>query len=161
MHQSYTPSKFEMINPVKKWFLRSSGSWNSNRRYWYAKTDKNQVLNSELNVQVEDIGEENFKVSLTWDSKEGDKGISEGEMLCEYDSDSSSLRRNIGYMTKNETVSKVTMVDSDTVLLETEYSGMKFREEIRLLGNDVRLRQTVGWKDGAIILVGQYFEQRT
>lgn len=149
-----------MTELVKSWFLRANGSWNSNRRYWYAKPNTNQVLISKLGVDVKDTGEDTFQVSLTWDSKEGGKSVSDGEMLCEYDPSTSTLRRNIGYMTEEETASKVSMIDSDTVLLETEYSGMKFREEIRLLGDNIRLRQTVGWKGDNLLLVGQYFEQR-
>lgn len=143
-----------MNNTVKQWFLRSRGSWDSNRRYWYAKPNKNQVLNSKLSVDVEDTGEDAFRLRLVWDSKEGDKDVSDGEMLCEYVPALGVLRRNIGYMTEDETASKVSMIDNNTVLLETEYSGMKFREEIRLLGDNIRLRQTVGWRGDEVMLVG-------
>ena len=59
---------------------------------------------------------------------------------------------------------KVQVIDEDCVVWHTSYNGMTFREEIRLLENDtVRLRQTVAKKDsnGAVFLVGQYFEQRS
>jgi hypothetical protein len=64
-------------------------------------------------------------------------------------------------MTGAPTVSRVSRVDADTLVFETEYDGMKFREEIRLVENNVRLRQTLGWKRNEIFLAGQYFERRT
>ncbi|NBR83004.1 MAG: thioredoxin [Flavobacteriia bacterium] len=45
----------------------------------------------------------------------------------------------------------------------TQYDGLKFREEIRLLADDtLRLRQTVGFDEntGVPTLVGQYYETR-
>ena len=73
------------------------------------------------------------------------------------------LHRDIGYFTADPTVSIVSAIDSDTIVLSTSYSGMNFREEIRLLNNDnLRLRQTVGYDDrtGEVRIVGQYFEER-
>lgn len=145
---------------VKEWFQRAHGEWSSNRRYWYAKGDRNEVLKSHLTVNFKDTGEDAFTVALTWDTKDNSSQVSEGEMLCEFDPYKSTLRRNIGYMTNDETASRVSMIDADTVLLNTEYSGMRFREEIRLIGEDIRLRQTVGWRDNKVILVGQYYETR-
>ena len=58
----------------------------------------------------------------------------------------------------------IRLIDADTIVLSTQYSGMKFREEIRLLnGDNLRLRQTVGYDDsiGEVRLVGQYYEERT
>ena len=53
-----------------------------------------------------------------------------------------------------------TMIDEDTILFKTEYDGMTFREEIRLIENNVRLRQTLGWKRNTVFLAGQYYEKR-
>ena len=81
-------------------------------------------------------------------------------MICEFDQDKNILYRNIGYMTPDPTYSEVTMIDNDTILFKTEYDGMTFREEIRLINENVRLRQTLGWKRDNVFLAGQYYEKR-
>jgi len=44
----------------------------------------------------------------------------------------------------------------------SSYGGADYREEIRFLGNNYRLRQTVGYKTGTdkVIVVGQYWEEK-
>lgn len=74
------------------------------------------------------------------------------------------LHRDIGYFTTSPTISKLELVDQDTLVMRTSYDGKNFREEIRLLdGDSLRLRQTVGYDDltGKPVIVGQYFEERT
>ena len=51
------------------------------------------------------------------------------------------------------------MVDKDCVVFWSEYDGQEFREEIRLVDGG-RLRQTVATKNGEVMLVGQYWEER-
>ena len=73
------------------------------------------------------------------------------------------LHRDIGYYTEDPTVSRISLVDIDTLVLSTTYGGRRFREEIRLLEDDrLRLRQTVGYDENTneVIIVGQYFEER-
>ena len=54
------------------------------------------------------------------------------------------------------------LLDEDTVVFYSSYGGMDYREEIRFLGDNFRLRQTVGYKEGTdkVIIVGQYAEYR-
>lgn len=146
------------MSKVFDWFKRSEGQWVSNRRYYYESSGKNQLVKSDLAVQLSESESKEFKVKLIWDST-GDVS-SQGEMLCEFDSDSYILHRNIGYMTSDPTESHVTMLDEDTILFKTEYDGMVFREEIRLIDEDIRLRQTLGWKNNTVMLAGQYYEKR-
>ena len=53
-------------------------------------------------------------------------------------------------------------IDPDTVVFHTAYDGTRYREEIRFLDDNTRLRQTVGWdqETNDITLCGQYFEER-
>ena len=146
------------MSKVFDWFKRSEGEWISNRRYYYESSGKNQLVKSDLAVELTESKDNEFKVKLIWDST-GDIS-SNGEMLCEFDSDNSILHRNVGYMTSDPTDSYVTMLDEDTILFKTEYDGMVFREEIRLIDEDIRLRQTLGWKNSTVILAGQYYEKR-
>jgi len=71
--------------------------------------------------------------------------------------------RPIKFFSEEPTVCNVEVVDDDCIVLRTAYSGMNFREEIRLLEDDtIRLRQTLGFKDGSNkpFLYGSYLEER-
>jgi CpeS-like protein len=149
------------MNKAKQWFTRSAGQWLSNRRYHYLKSDMDELIRSDLTVSLLSAETEDFSVLLSWHSRKDGKDYSEGEMLCQYDSVAGILHRNIGYFSEEPTDSRVSFVDTDTIVLSTEYGGMRFREEIRLLDSDtVRLRQTLGWRGNNLFLAGQYFEQR-
>jgi hypothetical protein len=147
-------------NSFKALMKRCAGSWSSQRRYLYPKKDLVKNLSSELSVEFVDKGGPDFQANLAWKTRPLDSSeiVSEGEMLTE--SREGKLHRNVGYMTEDETVCEVHMVDPDCVVFTTEYCGMAFREEIRLIGEDIRLRQTLGTKEGETFLVGQYYETR-
>jgi len=131
------------------WFARSNGNWTSSRRYIFGPKRKTDNYNTKFSVNAKDNS-----VFISWD---GD--ASGGDMNMTIDGD--ILKRDIGYFTSEPTESKLTMVDDDTVVFETTYDGTTYREEIRLLFEDtVRLRQTIATSDGAITLVGQYFEEK-
>ena len=93
-------------------------------------------------------------MSISWDGE-----ASAGTMNMTIVDD--MLKRDIGYFSEDPTDSRMEQIDDDTVVFHSEYGGMKFREEIRLLDDDShRLRQTVGYKKGKPFLVGQYFEEK-
>lgn len=142
---------------------RCTGSWNSNRRYYYPKPNKSQLLTSLLNIEEVDVYPEYFLYKLSWNTKDSktQEAVSDGEMLVK--GYQLTLERDVGYFTDDPTICDVTVVDDDCIVLNTAYGGMKFREEIRLLEDDtIRLRQTLGFKDGSNkpFLYGSYLEER-
>jgi len=142
---------------------RCTGSWNSNRRYYYPKPNKSQLLTSQLNIEQVEVCPEYFIYNLSWDTKDSEtqEPVSDGEMLVK--GYQLMLERDVGYFTEEPTICDVTVVDDDCIVLNTAYSGMNFREEIRLLQDDtIRLRQTLGFKDGSNLpfLYGSYLEER-
>jgi len=87
----------------------------------------------------------------------------EGEMGIILDETEGVIKRSRNYFEGGEgTVTRLERVDQDTVVFYSSYGGADYREEIRFLGNDFRLRQTVGYKTGTdkIIVVGQYAEYK-
>jgi len=89
------------------------------------------------------------------------KGQTSGIMEVELNGD--VLNRSRDYFGEDKHSSAVEMVDNDSIVLRTEYGGMRVREEIRLLhGDKVRLRQTIGIsvETGKVNLLGQYGEFR-
>lgn len=136
-----------------QWLDRAvGGSWTSHRRYLYFKpgTDPHSVeLVTEFQVELVTP----LVWAISW------QGQTEGRMQVELAG--KVLHRDIGYFTSEPTSSHLESIDEDTVVTTTTYGGVTYREEIRYLGDDLRLRQTVGRKDGELVLAGQYVERRT
>jgi hypothetical protein len=152
-----------MSEKFKNFMSRCIGTWDSNRRYYYPKPNKSQLLTSNLSIQEVEDYPEYFLYKLSWDTKDSEtkEPVSDGEMLVK--GYQLTLERDVGYFTEEPTVCNVEVVDDDCIVLRTAYSGMNFREEIRLLEDDtIRLRQTLGFKDGSNkpFLYGSYLEER-
>ena len=132
---------------------RSVGSWISYRRYLFGanRTSGDYVTT----FDIESTGDKEYKI--TW------VGKTEGEMDLIVDGD--ELKRSRTYFGPDDgsTYQKMFWIDGDTVVFRTGYDGTNYREEIRFLDDNTRLRQTVGRNvvTGDITLVGQYFEERT
>lgn len=142
------------MSTYHEWFRRTTGRWTSARRYLYnMETKKPTNLTTEFTISACTNGDWDFKVDWS--------GQTSGEMNLKLRGN--ELHRDIGYFTADPTISTISVIDADTIVLSTSYSGMTFREEIRLLNDDrLRLRQTVGYDDrtGEVRIVGQYFEER-
>jgi hypothetical protein len=156
---------------LKEWFDRTEGHWLSERRYIFNSRPSmmtSRIYTGPLEEERVSLIPDTFNADLflkfKWTTTHYDtlKEVSGGEMLVGVNTTDHTIYRSVGYMTDKPTVTNVTMVDDDTVVLITEYDNQQFREEIRLLHNDtVRLRQTVGFSGDRVTVVGQYYETRT
>ncbi len=136
------------------WLKRSEGSWKSYRRYLYGNPLENPKIQN-LETEFDIVGHPGNPLSFTinWYSDQGTTGTMTVTI------DGSTLYRSRGYYTEEETTTHLSVIDCNTVVFESSYNGMDFREEIRMLNNDtMRLRQTVGYKNGEVIISGQYIE---
>lgn len=137
-----------------QWLARSiGGRWVSDRRYLYYSPDPSKeptVSNLTTEFKVEQVVDKVFAVS--WD------GVTSGRMQLELAGN--TLHRDIGYFTNAPTKSTLQMVDDDTVVFHTSYDGVDYREEVRFIGENLRLRQTIGRNEGRLVLSGQYTERR-
>lgn len=132
----------------ESWFERSVGEWVSYRRYLYGS--QRGVDNLSVSFSLERVSESEFK--LVWSSERN-----EGEMGFVIKDD--VLERSRSYYKEEGTTTRMERVDEDCVVFWSAYDGMEFREEIRYVDGG-RLRQTVGWKKGVVVLVGQYWEEK-
>ena len=131
---------------------RSCGSWVSYRRYLFgAKLTSGEYTTV---FDTECTGDNEYKI--TWSGK------TDGEMDLVVEGN--ELRRSRSYFGPNDgsTYQVMAWIDPDTVVFRTAYDGTSYREEIRFLDDNTRLRQTVGrdLETNEIDLVGQYFEVR-
>ena len=137
----------------QQWFDRTCGTWSSERRYIFnMKTMKPTNLTTKFTI---DPGERGNQYVVNW------QGQTSGTMELTLDGD--QLHRSRDYFGEGAHTSRLERIDDDAIVLHTQYDGLKFREEIRLLAEDtLRLRQTIGYDEvtGAPRLVGQYYETR-
>ena len=130
---------------------RSCGSWSSERRYLFAPALKPVNMTTEFTM---DRGQPR-QVHCRLD------GQTAGQMILTLEGD--TLHRSRDYFGDGANSSKIEVIDWDCIVLRTQYDGMRFREEVRLIEEDCfRLRQTVGYdlKTGQLRLAGQYIETR-
>ena len=152
-------------SPFTPWFDRCIGDWVSHRRYLYYGHRTTPSIQNIRTFFTTSPGESENTYKITWESKllgpsgEPVRKGSTGLMHLTLRGD--VLQRDIGYFTTEPTVCQLEMLDDDTTVFKTSYSGQTFREEIRFSDPDHRLRQTVGHhEDTTLALVGQYFEAR-
>ena len=145
---------FTLTTLYTDWFERCVGSWESQRRYLYGP--KKSVDNLVTNFSIEQRNHDEWAV--LWESDRN-----QGEMGLILDEQEGIVRRSRNYFDNGEgTITKLERIDQDTVVFYSSYGGADYREEVRFLGNNFRLRQTVGYKEGTdqIFVVGQYAEYR-
>ncbi len=134
------------------WFNRCVGSWESHRRYLMGP--KKVMDNLVTCFDIVNRSDDEWAVLWRSDRNEGEMGL-----ILKGD----ELHRSRNYFDNGEgTITKLEQIDTDTVVFYSSYGGSDYREEIRFLGDNFRLRQTVGYKEGTdrIIVVGQYAEYR-
>lgn len=154
-----------VYSPFTSWFDRCVGSWTSHRRYLY-NTANNGLVPQLITTRFVTTNTGTNKYEVAWTSdmidSKGDvlkEELSSGTMRLELHGD--LVVRDIGYYSSEPTTCHLELIDHDTVVFHTAYLNQKFREEIRLIGENIRLRQTVGWsEEGELTISGQYFEQR-
>ena len=134
-----------------QWLRRTCGEWQSERRYLFAPAFK--PVNMTTNFSITEGNHGKFVVDWT--------GQTAGQMILTLEGD--TLHRSRDYFGDGANSSKIEVIDRDCLVLRTQYDGMRFREEVRMIEEDCfRLRQTVGYdlETGQLRLAGQYIEQR-
>jgi len=135
-----------------QWFRRSVGPWTSQRTYLFAPQMK--PVNLVTNFTVAN-GEKGNQFIVDW------KGQTSGTMELELNG--LTLDRSRDYLGDGANSSAIIMLDDDSIVMRTSYSGLNVRESITLLHDDsIRLRQTVAIEaaTGKVRLTGSYFETR-
>ena len=161
-----------------EFFKRSQGQWQSQRRYYMLNQEtKPQEVESQLTIQFLEPGtpelielaqlhqlEPNQALTcgtvVTWKSQyhQPEKKASIGSTT--FGILGNKLYRDRGFATSKPIVAICSFNHPDTLGLRTEYSGSVFEEEIKLIGQNYRTRQTIISRAGQEITIGQYLEKR-
>jgi hypothetical protein len=145
-------TKLINMNEFSPWMDRGIGRWKSLRRYLFGKNRKSGEYTTDF--ELERLGDCQYRI--TWSGK------TSGEMDLTLNGNRLERSRSYFDADNDQGYQEMSWIDSDTIVFYTAYDGTEFREEIRFLDNNTRLRQTVGknQETGDYTLIGQYWEER-
>ena len=161
-----------------EYFKRSQGQWNSQRRYYMLNQETEpQEVESQLTVrylepgapelielaQLHELEPEKSLICgsvVTWKSNytKQDRKASTGSTI--FGILGNKLYRARGFATSKPIIAICSFNNPNTLCLRTEYKGSVFEEEIKLVGQNYRTRQTIISRAGEEITIGQYLEKR-
>jgi CpeS-like protein len=171
------PSALGTEAPLAARFFRTSaGHWLSERRYYTLPDGDTQEVVSEISIEFLEPGCPELRklaglhgleeLALTcgskieWDSKDAVTGKKASRGSTLFGALGNILYRDRGFATPKPVTAIYYFPNPDTMCLKTEYQGSVFEEEIKLVGDKYRTRQTIISRAGEQITIGQYLEKR-
>ncbi|MGB3694254.1 MAG: phycobiliprotein lyase [Spirulinaceae cyanobacterium] len=175
-----SPAKIARISAealAVEFFRRSEGEWNSQRRYYTLKNGEAQEVISKIKVQFLEQGSselvelanlhnlEDAKLlmggsKVTWESSYTGTSRKPSVGSTTFGISDSILYRDRGFATNKPVTASFKFINPHTMTLRTEYKGSVFEEELKLIGDKYRTRQTIISRAGEEITIGQYLETR-
>ena len=158
-----------------EFFQRSAGSWQSRRRYYTLASGDTQEVVSDITVTfLEQDHRELITLAdrhelavplicgarVTWQShyitpsRKPSKGSTVFGIL------GNVMYRDRGFATPKPVTADYRFTAPQTMVLRTEYNGSSFEEELKLVGENYRTRQTIICRAGEEVMIGQYLETR-
>jgi hypothetical protein len=156
-------------------FERSVGQWESKRRYYPLKSGETQEVISDLTIELLEKGHPTLLaladahgleqdlicgIQFAWESNYISPSQKQSTGSTAFGIRINKLYRDRGFATPKPVVATYQMRDRNTMQLHTEYGGSTFDEELKLVGNNHRTRQTIISRAGQEIMIGQYLETR-
>jgi hypothetical protein len=159
-------------------FQQTEGNWHSQRRYYTLKQEvEPQEVISAIQIKFLPRGHETLiglarlhhledtalqgGSEITWESNyirpHSKKPTLGGTLIGIL---GNTLYRDRGFATADPVSASYSLPNPSTLCLRTEYGGSVFEEEIKLIGQQYRTRQTIISRAGEEIMIGQYLEKR-
>lgn len=162
---------------IASFFQRSAGEWRSERRYYTLPDGEAKEVVSQIKIRfleqgcpelrqlaelhkMDDRSAMTCGAEVTWDSENSVSGRQESKGLTLFGALGSILYRDRGFATPKPVTADFYFTNSDTLCLRTEYKGSVFEEELKLVGQHYRTRQTIISRAGEQQMIGQYLEKR-
>ncbi|WP_310426141.1 phycobiliprotein lyase [Chamaesiphon sp. VAR_48_metabat_135_sub] len=161
---------------VAKFFRVSAGNWLSERRYYTLPDGDTQEVVSEIGIQFLESGclelqelallhgLEAFALTcgskIEWESRDSVTGKKASKGSTLFGALGNILYRDRGFATSKPITAIYHFPHPNTLCLKTEYQGSVFEEEIKLVGDKYRTRQTIISRAGEQVTIGQYLEKR-
>lgn len=175
--QSFTIEPSTLDQLAISFFRASEGQWQSQRRYYTLKSNKTEEVLSKLTIRfleancpeltelerlhgLEQSGVITCGMLVSWESHY--QGPMRKPVLGStvFGASDGLLYRDRGFATSKPVVARYEFRDPTTMRLFTEYNNSAFEEEIKLVGEQYRTRQTIISRAGEQQMIGQYLEKR-
>ncbi|MBD1917587.1 MULTISPECIES: phycobiliprotein lyase [Cyanophyceae] len=162
---------------VQAFFQETAGDWRSERRYYTLKSGETQEVVSQITIAFLEPGTDQLLelanlhqldpqkplicgTTVTWESEYMGTGKKPVAGSTIFGVRGTTLYRDRGFATSKPVTAQYHFNDSRTLVLKTQYNDSSFEEELRLIGQRYRTRQTVISRAGEQIMIGQYLETR-
>lgn len=154
---------------------QSAGAWQSRRRYYTLKSGEAQEVVSDITIHfLEGNHSELLKLAashqveepmicgaqVTWESHYISPSRKPSTGATVFGIRGDIMYRDRGFATPKPVIATYKFTASRTMVLRTEYNGSVFEEELKLIGENYRTRQTIISRAGEEIMIGQYLETR-
>jgi hypothetical protein len=162
---------------IAAFFRKSAGRWRSERRYYTLPDGETKEVVSLITVrfleqgcdellQLQQLHKLPEEISLTcgsyvsWISSDAVTGRQQSEDSTVFGALGNTLYRDRGFATSKPVTAEFYFTNPQTLCLRTEYKGSVFEEELKLIGENYRTRQTIISRAGEQKMIGQYLEKR-
>lgn len=162
---------------IAAFFRKSAGDWRSERRYYTLSDGDVQEVVSLMNIRFLEQGcEELIKLRqihelpvemiltcgacVSWRSSDLVTGKKLSESSTIFGALGDILYRDRGFATSKPVTAQFYFSNPETMCLRTEYKGSVFEEELKLIGEKYRTRQTIISRAGEQTMIIQYLEKR-
>ncbi|BAY09100.1 phycobiliprotein lyase [Calothrix sp. NIES-2098] len=175
-------SPLKIVKAAEEWqigefFQESVGKWRSERRYYTLPTGNTKEMVSAIAIRFLEQGCEELQklaqlhelpdsVSLVcgteviWETTNSMTGKQESQGSTLFGALGNILYRDRGFATSKPVTAEYYFPNPKTLCLRTEYNGSVFEEELKLIGNKYRTRQTIMSRASEQLMIGQYLETR-
>jgi hypothetical protein len=174
--QDYSSATTRSESLVTAFFQSSTGNWLSERRYYTLPHGDTQEVVSEIAIEFLDRGcielQELARMhgledtallcgsKILWDSKDSVTGKKASRGSTLFGVLGNVLYRDRGFATPKPITAIYHFPTPETLCLKTEYQASVFEEELKLIGDKYRTRQTIISRAGEQVTIGQYLEKR-
>jgi hypothetical protein len=161
---------------IAEFFRASAGHWLSERRYYTLPDGDTQEIVSEIAVEFLEPGCDRLRhlaklhdldefalicgTEVSWDSKDSVTGKKASRGSTLFGAKGNILYRDRGFATPKPVTAIYHFPHPQTLCLKTEYRDSVFEEEVKLVGEKYRTRQTIISRAGEQVTIGQYLEKR-
>lgn len=162
---------------VTAFFRETAGQWRSERRYYTLSNGETQEVVSQIMIEFLEAGAPQLLhlaqlhgldpqkplicgTAVAWESDYVGTGKKPVVGSTVFGVRGTTLYRDRGFATTKPVTAQYLFRDNRTLQLRTEYNDSSFEEEIKLIGQRYRTRQTVISRAGQEIMIGQYLETR-
>ncbi|MGB3200129.1 MAG: phycobiliprotein lyase [Nodosilinea sp.] len=162
---------------VQAFFRDTAGNWRSERRYYTLKSGETQEVVSQIAIafleadapqllelaQMHQLDPKKPLIcgtTVTWESDYVGTGKKPVVGSTIFGVRGTTLYRDRGFATPKPVTAQYHFNDNRTLVLKTQYNDSSFEEELRLIGQRYRTRQSVISRAGEEIMIGQYLETR-